>query len=81
MKKLILALALASAPALAVDRVVQFDFDQDGKVSFNDLNRYCDVSKSLFEKADKNGDGFLSNSELRTAKGYIFSRCEEKKDD
>jgi Ca2+-binding EF-hand superfamily protein len=80
MKKYILALALVSTPALAVDRIAQFDFDQDGKVSFEDLNRFCDVSKSLFERADKNNDGVLSNSELRTAKGYLFSRCEEKKD-
>ena len=80
MKKYILALALVSTPALAVDRVAQFDFDRDGKVSFEDLNRFCSVSANLFARADKNGDGFLSNSEMRTAKGYLFSRCEEKKD-
>ena len=77
MKKLILALALASTPALAVDRVAQYDFDQDGKVSFVDLNRYCTVSKSLFDKADKNGDGYLTNAEMRTAKEYLFDRCME----
>lgn len=75
MKKLILALALASTPALAVDRVAQYDFDQDGKVSFADLNRYCTVSKNLFDRADKNGDGFLTNAEMRTAKEYLFDRC------
>ena len=75
MKKFILALALVSAPAMAQDRVAQYDFDGDGKVSFEDLNRYCDVSKGLFDRADKNSDGFLSNSEMRTAKGYLFSRC------
>ena len=80
MKKYILALALVSAPAMAQDRVAQYDFDQDGKVSFEDVNRFCSVSANLFARADKNSDGFLSNSELRTAKGYIFSRCEEKKD-
>ena len=80
MKKFILALALVSAPVMAQDRVAQFDFDKDGKVSYEDLNRYCDISKSLFDRADKDGDGFLSNSEMRTAKGYIFTRCEEKKD-
>lgn len=80
MKKLILTLALASTPALAVDRVAQYDFDGDGKVSYEDLNRYCDVSKSLFDRADLNGDGVLNNKEMRSAKGYLFSRCEAKKD-
>jgi len=77
MKKFILAIALVSVPALAQDRVAQYDFDRDGKVSFDDINRFCTVSKALFERADKNGDEFLSNSEMRTAKGYLFSRCEE----
>ena len=81
MKKFILALALVSTPALAVDRVAQYDFDRDGKVSFEDINRYCTVSKALFDRADSNGDGFLNNKELRTAKGYIFSRCETEKRD
>jgi len=80
MKKFIFALALVSAPVMAQDRVAQYDFDKDGKVSFEDLNRFCSVSANLFARADKNGDGFLSNSEMRTAKGYLFSRCEEKKD-
>ena len=77
MKKLILALALASTPALALDRVAQYDFDKDGKVSFEDVNRFCTVSSKLFEIADKNGDGFLSNVEMRNAKEYLFSRCAE----
>ena len=75
MKKYILALALLSTPALAVDRVAQYDFDQDGKVSFEDINRFCSVPASLFARADKNNDGFLSNAEMRTAKEYLFSRC------
>jgi hypothetical protein len=75
MKKYILALALVSAPALAVDRVAQYDFDQDGKVSFEDVNRYCTVSKTLFDRADKNGDGSLNNKEMSIAKRYLFSRC------
>jgi len=77
MKKLIIGLMMLSAPAMAQDRVAQYDFDRDGKVSFEDVNRFCTVSKGLFERADKNGDGFLSNAEMRTAKGYLFSRCEE----
>lgn len=75
MKKLILALALVSMPVMAQDRVAQYDFDKDGKVSFEDVNRYCTVSKQLFERADKNNDGFLNNTEMRTAKGYLFARC------
>ena len=75
MKKLILALALASTPALAVDRVAQYDFDKDGKVSFEEVGRVCNISKSRFEKADKNGDGFLSNAEMSIARRYIFDRC------
>lgn len=77
MKKFILAIALTSTPAFATDRVAQYDFDQDGKVSFEDVNRFCTVTKSLFERADKNNDGFLSNAEMRTAKNYLFSRCAE----
>ena len=77
MKKFILALAFVSAPVMAQDRVAQYDFDKDGKVSFEDVNRFCSVSSSLFARADKNQDGFLSNSEMRTAKGYLFARCEE----
>ena len=81
MKKFILVLALVSAPVMAQDRVTQYDFDGDGKVSFDDINRYCSVSASIFARADKNSDGFLSNSEMRTAKGYLFSRCEAEKKD
>jgi Ca2+-binding EF-hand superfamily protein len=68
---------MLSAPAMAQDRVAQYDFDKDGKVSFEDVNRYCTVTSALFEKADKNGDGFLSNSEMRQANRYLFSRCAE----
>jgi Ca2+-binding EF-hand superfamily protein len=77
MKKLIIGLIMLSAPAMAQDRVAQYDFDKDGKVSFDDINRYCTITKSLFETADKNGDGFLNNSEMRTAKRYLFERCME----
>ena len=77
MKKLIIGLMMLSAPAMAQDRVAQYDFDKDGKVSFEDVNRYCTVSKGLFDRADKDGDGFLSNSEMRQANRYLFSRCAE----
>ena len=77
MKKLIIGLMMLSAPAMAQDRVAQYDFDKDGKVSFEDINRFCSVPSALFERADKNGDGFLNNSEMRNAKRYLFSRCTE----
>jgi Ca2+-binding EF-hand superfamily protein len=77
MKKLIIGLMMSSVPAMAQDRVAQYDFDQDGKVSFEDINRYCSVSVALFDRADKNEDGVLSNSEMRTARAYLFTRCTE----
>jgi hypothetical protein len=77
MKKLIIGLMMLSAPAMAQDRVAQYDFDKDGKVSFEDVNRYCTVSKQIFDLADKNDDDFLSNTEMRTAKAYLFDRCME----
>lgn len=78
MKNLVLVTLALFAPSLyAQDRVTQYDFDKDGKVSFEDLNQFCNVSKTLFERADKNSDNYLSNSEMRTAKGYLFSSCEE----
>lgn len=81
MKKLVIGLlVLVSVTAMAQDRVSKFDINGDAKVDFAELSVSCEVSKSLFERADKNGDGALSNSEMRTAKGYLFSRCkgEEK---
>jgi len=75
MKKFIIGLMLVSTPAIAQDRVTQYDFDQDGKVSLQDINRYCDVSENLFEKADKNNDGYLNNSEMRIARSYLFRKC------
>lgn len=76
MKKFIIGLMFVSTPALAQDRVAQYDFDKDSKVSFEDLNRYCTVSQALFNRADKNQDGYLTNAEMRTARAYLFSRCD-----
>jgi len=75
MKRFILTIALIAAPAYAVDRVSQYDFDRDGKVSFEDVNRFCTISKSFFDRADKNDDGYLTNAEMSAARGYLFSRC------
>jgi Ca2+-binding EF-hand superfamily protein len=81
MKKFIIGLlALVSVSAMAQDRVSKFDTNGDSKVDFIELSVECEVSKSLFERADKNSDGVLSNSEMRSAKAYLFSKCvnEEK---
>ena len=79
MKKLVIGLlALVSVSAMAQDRVSKFDTNGDAKVDFAELSVTCEVSKSLFERADKNGDGVLSNAEMRTAKGYLFSKCKSE---
>ena len=80
MKKLAIGLlAFVSVAAMAQDRVAKFDKNGDAKVDFAELTATCKVSKGLFEKADKNGDGLLSNSELQTAKRYLLERCTEEK--
>jgi Ca2+-binding EF-hand superfamily protein len=79
MKKLAIVLsALVSVSAMAQDRVVKFDKNGDSKVDFAELTSTCEVSKGLFEKADKDNDGLLSNSEMRTAKAYLFSKCNKE---
>ena len=83
MKKLaVVLLALISVPALAKDRASKFDVDGDKQVSFAELTAKCEVRKGLFEKADKDGNGVLTNGEMKTAKEYLFNRCEkeERKD-
>ena len=77
MKSLVFAFVLASTPAYAIDRVSLYDYDKDGKVSFEDINRYCTVPRALFKAADKNNDKFLTNGEMSTARRYLFSRCQE----
>ena len=72
-------LALVSVSAMAQDRVSKFDKNSDSKVDFAELSSECEVSKSLFERADKNSDGVLSNSEMRSAKSYLFSKCKKEK--
>lgn len=76
-KLAVLALALVSTTAMAQDRVAKFDKNNDARVDYAELTETCHVSKTLFDKADKNQDGFLSNSEMRTARGYLFGRCEK----
>jgi Ca2+-binding EF-hand superfamily protein len=79
MKKLAVGLlALVSVSALAQTRVAKYDLNNDGKVDFVELTTTCEVSKGLFEKADKNGDGVLSEAEMRTAKEYLFDKCKKE---
>jgi hypothetical protein len=79
MKKfVVLFLALVSTAVVAQDRVVKFDKNQDGKVDYVELLMKCDVSKDLFVKADKNGDDVLSNGEMRTARAYLFKKCNKE---
>jgi Ca2+-binding EF-hand superfamily protein len=79
MKKLAVGLlALVSVSALAQNRVAKFDKNGDTKVDFVELTSACEVSKGLFEKADKNSDGVLSEAEMRTAKEYLFDKCKKE---
>ena len=79
MKKLavVLLAALVSVPVMAKDRASKFDKDGDNRVSYVELTEKCEVRKGLFEKADKDSDGVLSNSEMKTAKEYLFNRCDK----
>ena len=81
MKKIaIVTLALFSTMAFAQDRVAKFDKNEDQKVDYSELTKSCDVSRNLFEKADKDGDEALSNTEMRTAKAYLFRKCDKVED-
>jgi Ca2+-binding EF-hand superfamily protein len=77
-KLLVGVLALLSVPAMAQDRAAKYDKDGDNKVSFAELSETCEVSKSLFEIADKNEDGVLSNKEMREARAYLFRKCNKE---
>ena len=79
MKKFAIGLlAFVSVAAMAQDRTAKFDKNGDAKVDFAELTTSCEVSKNLFERADKNGDGVLSETEMRTAKAYLFSNCKKE---
>lgn len=69
---------LLSVSALAANRVSRFDLDKDMHVNFAELTKKCDVSWNLFVRADKDGDNVLSESEMRTAKSYLFSKCKKE---
>lgn len=78
-KTAIVLFGLMSTIAVAQDRVSKFDRNGDQGVDRSELTSVCEVSKGLFDRADKDSDGKLTNSELRTARGYLFSRCDEAK--
>lgn len=79
MKKFAIGLlTLVSVSAMAQDRVSKFDTNGDSKVDYAELTSSCEVSKGLFEKADKDGDGVLSNKEMRTARAYLFDNCSKE---
>lgn len=67
---------VVSVSAFGAERVYKFDKNQDNRVSYVELADKCKVSKHLFELADKNGDGVLSEAELRTAKDYLLGSCQ-----
>lgn len=79
LKYVLFIFLLFSVPALAQDRVSKFDENNDQKVDFNELNTSCEVSVNLFNRADKNKDGKLSNIEMRAAKAYLFNDCKIEK--
>ena len=68
-------LASLSTLATAQDRVSKFDKNNDNRVDYTELSSVCNISKQLFDKADKDSDGFLTNNEMRTAKSYLFRSC------
>lgn len=79
MKKFAIGLlALVSVTAMAQDRVSKFDKNGDSKVDYVELTSSCEVTKGLFEKADKDNDGLLSNKEMRTARAYLFDKCNKE---
>ena len=78
LRYLLIASVLLVQPVLAQDRVSRFDANDDKKVELAELTTKCEITKALFDRADKNNDGYLSNAEMQAAKGYIFSRCESK---
>jgi Ca2+-binding EF-hand superfamily protein len=72
---LITTIPVIASTRINIDRVKQYDFDGDHKVSFEDINRYCTVPRVLFDRADKNHDGYLNNFEMRDSREYLLSRC------
>jgi Ca2+-binding EF-hand superfamily protein len=73
----IVFLSMLSVTAMAQDRVSQYDQNHNGVVDYSELTHFCDVTKSLFDRADKNSDGVLSNVELQKAHRYLLESCKK----
>ncbi len=71
-------LSLFSVTALAFDRVPLFDVDKDLHVNYVELSSKCRVSRQLFDRADTDHDKVLNKTEMRIAKGYLFSKCKKE---
>ena len=80
MKTLIMTIMTISAgTVLAQDRVSRFDLNHNGLVEYAELAQQCRVSSTLFDRADSNRDGALSNSELQRARHYLLEKCKTAK--
>ncbi len=86
MKKLIIALTLASTPAFAQQMQMpqmpdmevmffkQFDANQDGQVS---KNEFLKPTEAQFDHMDKNGDGALDAAEVKVFNEQMTKRMQE----
>jgi Ca2+-binding EF-hand superfamily protein len=68
-------LAVFASEAFAQDRVSVYDADRNGRVEYTELSAQCHVSRKLFDRADRDGDGVLSNAELQRARRYLLTDC------
>lgn len=86
MKKLIIALTLASTAAFAQQMQMpqmpdmdalffkQFDANQDGQVS---KNEFIKPTEAQFDHMDKNGDGALDAAEVKAFNEQMTKRMQE----
>jgi len=81
MKKLVLLVAFVPVLAMAHDRVSKFDKNEDRVVDLQELRLNCEINEQLFNLADKDGNGVLTNVEMRVAKSYLFKTCRKEKKD
>jgi hypothetical protein len=66
------------SPAMLVDRYLESDSDKDGKLSKDELASMDDRRRQALEGADRDGDGFLSKTELTAAAVAAALRMREK---
>jgi len=72
-----MVLTLFVTDAFADDwRMRKFDMNSDGFITVSELKELkCPVKMNLFERADFDNDGKLSQKELRRSSSYILNRC------